>query len=142
MYLKSSLIQKIIGFIKIVYLVISRFICLFGFYGISKFVSYCNAKSIFIQKTVLFQTIQFSGPGTNGNEGVLHIPQSSSITEASPSDSLMLYQDTHWGILPLCRDAVSIFCSPSQLGYRTLIGGILPLCRHAVSIFCSPSILG
>ena len=29
-----------------------------------------------------------SGPGSNGNEGVLHIPQSSSITEASPSDCL------------------------------------------------------
>ena len=26
-----------------------------------------------------------SGPKSNGNEGVLHIPQSSSITGASPS---------------------------------------------------------
>ena len=67
-------------------------------------------------KTVLFQTIQFnistvwmsnssiwaidrtlsgattpsqSGPGSDGNEGVLCIPQSSSITGASPSDSLV-----------------------------------------------------
>ena len=30
------------------------------------------------------------GPGSNGNEGVLHIPQSSK-TGASPSDSLMPY---------------------------------------------------
>ena len=29
------------------------------------------------------------GPGSNGNEGVLHIPQSSSITGASPSDCLV-----------------------------------------------------
>ena len=63
-----------------------------------------------MSKTVLFQTIQFSistlfssiepvdmtlsdatslgqsGPGSDGNERVLHIPQSSSITGASPSD--------------------------------------------------------
>ena len=32
-----------------------------------------------------------SGLGSNGNEGVLQILQSSRITEASPSDILMLY---------------------------------------------------
>ena len=30
-------------------------------------------------------TMGQSGPGSDGNEGILHIPQSSSITEASPS---------------------------------------------------------
>ena len=29
--------------------------------------------------------------GANGNEAVLHIPQGSSITEASPSDCLVSY---------------------------------------------------
>ena len=38
-----------------------------------------------------------SRPGSNSNEGVLCIPQSFSITEASPSDCLMSYQDTHKG---------------------------------------------
>ena len=33
-----------------------------------------------------------SRPGSNGNEGVLHIPQSSSITGTSPSDCLVSYQ--------------------------------------------------
>ena len=66
-------------------------------------------------KTVLFQTIPFSthtqfssiwpmdrtllgatttsqsGPGSDGNEGVLHISQSFSITGASPSDCLVSY---------------------------------------------------
>ena len=66
-------------------------------------------------KTGLFQTIQFSistrfssilpidktlsdattlgksGPGSNGNEGVLHIPQSSSITGTLQSDCLVSY---------------------------------------------------
>ena len=40
------------------------------------------------------------------------------------------------GVLPLCRDAVSIFSSPSQLRHRTLVGGSLtPLQR------CSQCIL-
>ena len=75
-----------------------------------------------MSKAVLFQTIQFSistqfssiwpidrtlsdattpgqcRPGNIGNEGVLHIPQSSSITGTSPSDCLVSYiQDTHCG---------------------------------------------
>ena len=65
--------------------------------------------------TALFQTIQFriitqfssiwsidrtlsvvttldqSEPGNDGNEGVLRIPQSTGITEASPSDCLVSY---------------------------------------------------
>ena len=73
-----------------------------------------NAKSIFI-RTALFQAIQFSistqfsfiwpinrtllsattpdssGPGSNGNKGVLCIPQSSSITGPSRSDCLVSY---------------------------------------------------
>ena len=32
-----------------------------------------------------------SGPGIDGNEGVLRIPQSTSITGASPSDCLVSY---------------------------------------------------
>ena len=32
-----------------------------------------------------------SRPGSDGNEVVLHVPQSANITEASPSDSLVLY---------------------------------------------------
>ena len=32
-----------------------------------------------------------SGPGSNGNKGVLHIPQSSSITGTSPSNCLVSY---------------------------------------------------
>ena len=37
-----------------------------------------------------------SGPGSNGNEGVLCIPQSSSITRTSPSDCLMSYPGHTW----------------------------------------------
>ena len=68
-----------------------------------------------MSKTVLFQTVQFSintqfssiwpidrtlsgvttlgqsRPGSNCNEGVLHISQSSSITGASPSDCLVSF---------------------------------------------------
>ena len=37
-------------------------------------------------------TLGQSGPGSNGNKGILYITQSSSITEASPSDYLVSYQ--------------------------------------------------
>ena len=36
-------------------------------------------------------TLGHSGPGSDDNEGVLHIPQSSSITGTSPSDCLVSY---------------------------------------------------
>ena len=98
---------------------------------------------IYLSRSVLFPTIQFSirmqfssiwpidwtlsgattsgqsGPGKIGNEGVLCIPQSSSITGTSPSDCLVSYPGHLWGgggISPLCREAVDIFYSPSQLG--------------------------
>ena len=42
-------------------------------------------------------TLGQSGPGSNSNEEVLHISQSSK-TEVSQSDSLVSYQkNTHWG---------------------------------------------
>ena len=53
------------------------------------------------------------GPGSNANKGVLHIPQSSR-TAALPSDAI---STTLVGeVLPLCRDAVDVFYSSSQLG--------------------------
>ena len=74
-----------------------------------------SISTVSMSKTVLFQTIQFSintlfssiwpidrtlsgatiprqsEPLSNGNEGVLCIPQSSSITRLSPSDCFALY---------------------------------------------------
>ena len=38
-----------------------------------------------------------SGPGSDGKEGVLRIPKSSSITGASPSDYLVLYPGHSFG---------------------------------------------
>ena len=40
-----------------------------------------------------------SGPGSYGNEGVLHIPQSPSITGMSPSDCLVSHpgHSLTWG---------------------------------------------
>ena len=49
-----------------------------------------------------------SWPGSNGNEGVLQIPQSSSITEASPSDCI-ISRTLVRRILPLTIDAVGVF---------------------------------
>ena len=92
--------------------------------------------------TVLYQTIQFnintqfnsiwsidrtlsgstshgqSGRGSDGNKGVLCIPQSSNIIGASPSGCLVSYPvHSLVGVLPFCRYSVGIFFSPSRLGY-------------------------
>ena len=87
-----------------------------------------------------------SEPVSDDHEGVLCIPQSSIITGASPSDCLVSYPGYSLGVgvvLPLCRDAVDVFCSLSQLGHQdTHLERVLPLCRDAVGVFCSLSQLG
>ena len=53
-------------------------------------------------------TLGQSGSGSNGNEGVLRIPQSSSITGTSSSDCLMSYPEHllwGWGLIPLQRSS-------------------------------------
>ena len=89
-----------------------------------------------MSKTFLFQAIQFnistqfssirpidrillgattpgqSGPGSDGNEGVFRIPQSSSITGTSPSDCLVSYPGFQLGVLSLCSDPVGVVYSP------------------------------
>ena len=58
-----------------------------------------------------------SGPESDGNEGVLRIPQSSSTAGTSPSDCLVSFPGhSLGGVLPLCRGAVNVFYSPSWLG--------------------------
>ena len=37
------------------------------------------------------------GPGSNGNKGILRIPQNSRITETSPSDCLVSYLGNSFG---------------------------------------------
>ena len=89
-------------------------------------------------KIVLFQIIQFSistqfssrtlsgattpsqsGPERDDNEGLLRIPQSSSITGTSPSACLCHIQDTRGGgVLSLCREAVGVFYSLTRLRKR------------------------
>ena len=62
-----------------------------------------------------------SGPGIDSNEGVLRIPQSSSITGTSPSNCLVSYPGHSLGVgLPLCREAVGKFYSPNRLGNKNL----------------------
>ena len=55
-------------------------------------------------------------PGSDGNEGVLCIRQSSSITGTSPSDRLVSYLGHSLvGVLLFCRKAVGVFYSRSRL---------------------------
>ena len=85
-------------------------------------------------KTVLFLTIHFSiytqftsirpidrtilgattpgqnGPGSDSNEEILHIPQCSSITEASPSDCLVSYPEHSLRESYLSAEVQSVYC--------------------------------
>ena len=58
--------------------------------------------------------------GSNGNEGVLYIPQSSSITGTSLSNCLVSYPGHTLGVLHLCRDAICVFYNLSAGAYNTL----------------------
>ena len=67
-------------------------------------------------KTLSSATIPVpSGPGSDGNEGVLRIPQIFSITRIWPSDCLFPYprHSLGSGVLPLCRKAVGVHYSLS-----------------------------
>ena len=87
----------------------------------------------FNAKSALFETIQFiihtgfsfiwfigkillgastpgqSGPGSDGNEMVLRIPQNSGIAEASPSDSLVSYPRHLSGEFYHCTEIQSVY---------------------------------
>ena len=58
------------------------------------------------------------GPGSDGNEGVLRIPQSPSTTGTSPSDCLVSYAGHSLnGAFALCREVVGVSYSPSRQGF-------------------------
>ena len=80
-----------------------------------------------IDRTLLgANTLSQSGPGSNGNEGELHIPQSSNITGTLPLDCLISYPGYSLvGVLPLCRGAVGVFYSPSRLGNQVIMMRVL-----------------
>ena len=83
-----------------------------------------------------------SGPGSNGNEGVLCIPQSSSIIGTLPSDCLVSYpgHSLGGGSYPLCRGAVSIFYSPSRLDKKLFLLTIKTFYNNFTSIYSFPFI--
>ena len=115
-------------------------------------------------------TLGQSGPGSDGNEGLLSIPQGSCITGVWPSNFWCHTRTLVEGDLRLYRDGVGVFFSQSLLGqtlwitegleamamkgyfpftikvfnviYWTLIGGVLRLYRVAVGVFYSTSRLG
>ena len=111
-------------------------------------------------QTVLFDplisdvtTSDQRGPGNNGNEGVLHIPQNSSITVTSPSDCLVSYPGHLLGVVRsyisaemklVYSTAPADWASDCLLSYleHLWVEEVLPLCRDAVSVFWSPSWLG
>ena len=115
-------------------------------------------------KTVLFQVVQFSistqfssiwpinrtlsgvttpgqsGPGSDGNKGVLRIPQSSRFTETSPSGCLVSYprHSLGSGLTPLQRSSQCILQPPANwaIWYRvTSVGYIMK-----ITYFCNDNL--
>ena len=85
-----------------------------------------------------------SWPGSNGNEGLLHIPQSSRTNRCSfvsyPGRSLGM----RGGFLPLCKGEVGVFHSPNRQGsefkpaiiYRKKIDIVShPICGLGIYIY-------
>ena len=57
-----------------------------------------------------------SGPGNNGYEGVLYIPQNSLLELDHQMQFSVISRTLVRGILLLCKDAIGIFYSPIRLG--------------------------
>ena len=118
--------------------------------------------TVSMSKTLPFQTVQFSrstqftsiwpidrtlsdattasksGTGSDGNEEVLYILQSFSITGSSPSHCFVSYpgHSLVGGVLNLCRDAISIFYSPSWLENLYIRGiKMANACTTRISLF-------
>ena len=85
-------------------------------------------------------TASQSGPSSDGNEGVLHIPQNLSITWASRSDCLMLYQGHSLGRSYPYAEMQSVYSTaPTDWATRSLVVGVLPLYRDAIRVLYTPS---
>ena len=79
-------------------------------------------------------------------------PQDTCMEESYPSAEMQSVYSTapanwatrhlHGGVLPFCRDAVSVFYSPSQLGHKTLAWGSLTLLQRCSQCILQPQPTG
>ena len=87
-----------------------------------------------IDRALSYATIpSLSGPGSNGNEGVLCIPQNSSITGTSPSDYLVSYPGHSLGEFyssTRLGNHTALYISPSSAARISLT-----LSRHSSLLF-------
>ena len=77
-----------------------------------------------------------SGPGRDGNKSVLHIPQISSITEASPSDCLVSYPGHSLGESYPSSKMYSVF-STAPANWAIIIAVNVSLGTPYASSICS-----
>ena len=85
-----------------------------------------------------------SRPWSDGNEGVLRFPQSSSITGTSPSDCLVsdIRHSLDGSYLSAEMQSVYSTAPAEWVTGHSLMGWVLLLCQDSVSVFYSPSRLG
>ena len=74
-----------------------------------------NVKQFYLPHSAA--TLDQSGPGSNCNEGLIHIPQSSRTVTSSLIFFSVISRTLNVGwVLPFCIDAVSLFYSPWRVG--------------------------
>ena len=72
---------------------------------------------LFFYPSAEMQPVYFTAPADwEGNERVLSIPQSSSITETSPSDCFVAYQDIRWSSLTPLKRCCQYSLQPQPTG--------------------------
>ena len=90
------------------------------------------------QKTFLSgaTTPGLSGPGSDGNKVVLHIPQSSSITGTSPSDCLVSYPVHSLGSLTPLQRCSRCIIQPQATGHKHFVlGNTVMIYEYIVEFF-------
>ena len=77
-----------------------------------------------------------SGPGSNVNEEVLCIPESSSITRASPSDCLVLYLEHSLGESYSFAEMQSVYSTADWASRTGASLSDIVLCHTKITLFC------
>ena len=79
---------------------------------------YSTAPANWARTLMSITSVVQSGPRSNGNEELLHIPQTSMAGASQIKAILCHIQDIGGRVLLLCRDVVCVFYKCSQLGWK------------------------
>ena len=79
-------------------------------------------------------------PASDGNKGVLCIPQTYRLTGTSPSDCLVSYPDTHWGVSYPSAEVQSLYSTASAdwaIKFKVLVESLMVTLTLACQLLVS-----